>query len=302
MMTDTKTISVVITAHRYCSELAHTVTNVLESEAEQVVIVTDQRSFDVDHFWRSVPSDPASEDTITVVSETHDRGPSYYRNAGIECVDADITLLLDYDCRASASVVSEHKRAYKSDRIGAAAGVTELVTPNETLVTRATKYSQFTDSYSFAERGGELEWAPAANLSVRTDLAQELNFDERFPQRGGGEDIDLCWRINNNGYEIVAVPDAVVTHDVWDSFTGVLRRIFRWGRAETILISKHPDRRTSDPRRLFRLMKRVTTADPPRLVPILLLFSLVYYSGTQWEKLQTGRLDLLSEKIQFEGP
>jgi len=301
-MTDMKTISVVITAHRYCSELAHTVTNVLESEAKQVVIVTDQRSFDADRFWASVPTDLASEDAITVVPEAHGRGPSYYRNAGIECIDADITLLLDYDCRAPASVVSDHKEGYTSDRIGAVAGVTELVEPNETLFTRATKYSQFTDSYSFAKRSGELEWAPAANLSVRTDLIQELNFDERFPQRGGGEDIDLCWRINNNGYEIAAVPDAVVTHDVWDSFIGVLSRIFRWGRAETTLISKHPDRRASDPSRLFRLMKRVITADPVRLVPILLLFSIAYYSGTQWEKLKTGRWDLLSKKIQFEDP
>lgn len=302
MTPDSKTISVVITAHRYCSELAHTVTNLLDSEAERIVIVTDQHSFDVDHFSTSVPSDLAREDKITLVSEAHDRGPSYYRNAGIDCIDADITLLLDYDCRVPASVVSDHKRAYTSDRIGAAAGVTELVTSTETSFARAIKYSQFTDSYSFAEQGGELEWAPASNLSIRTDLAKELDFDEQFPQRGGGEDIDLCWRVNNNGYAIAAVPDAVVSHDVWNSFTGVLRRIFRWGRAETILISKHPDRRTSDPRRLLRLLKRVTDADPPRLVPILLLFSIVYYSGTQWEKLKTGRLDLLSKKIRFEEP
>lgn len=54
-------------------------------------------------------------------------------------------------------------------------------------------------------------WASGAALMVRTDIYKEVGgLDENFFAHM--EEIDLCWRILLNGYEIMSVPDSVVYH------------------------------------------------------------------------------------------
>lgn len=54
-------------------------------------------------------------------------------------------------------------------------------------------------------------WATGAALLIRTDLYRKLGgLDEKFFAHM--EEIDLCWRILQAGYEIAAVPQSVVYH------------------------------------------------------------------------------------------
>jgi GT2 family glycosyltransferase len=54
-------------------------------------------------------------------------------------------------------------------------------------------------------------WATGACLFVRADVYRKAGgLDEDFFAHQ--EEIDLCWRLNNLGYRIIAVPKSVVYH------------------------------------------------------------------------------------------
>lgn len=54
-------------------------------------------------------------------------------------------------------------------------------------------------------------WASGACMMVRADIFKQINgFDPAFFAHM--EEIDLCWRIRNAGYEVVSIPDSKVYH------------------------------------------------------------------------------------------
>lgn len=57
----------------------------------------------------------------------------------------------------------------------------------------------------------ELFWASGAALAIRKNLFQKTGgFDEDFEFHM--EEIDLCWRLQNQGYKIGFAPDSVIYH------------------------------------------------------------------------------------------
>ena len=63
-------------------------------------------------------------------------------------------------------------------------------------------------------------------------------FDESF---AAGEDIDFTWRLNDAGYRLRWVPNAVVEHE-WGDTRRQMRRSFSYGAAWARLFRKHPRR------------------------------------------------------------
>lgn len=57
----------------------------------------------------------------------------------------------------------------------------------------------------------KIMWASGACLLVKTELYRQVGgLDENFFAHM--EEIDLCWRLRNNGYDIVCLPDSSVYH------------------------------------------------------------------------------------------
>jgi len=64
----------------------------------------------------------------------------------------------------------------------------------------------------------DIFWASGAALAIRKDLFLEQNgFDESF--RFHMEEVDLCWRLQNNGYRVRCRPDSTVYHRGASSLT-----------------------------------------------------------------------------------
>jgi hypothetical protein len=104
-------------------------------------------------------------------------------------------------------------------------------------------------SYAFPFRAPaqmqRMLWGPTANTSYRTHLLREIKgFDESFPFRLGGDDVDIGLRITQLGNVILGNPRAYVTHspETWTPFA-VVRRALRWGRMNYYLFLKHPAQR-----------------------------------------------------------
>jgi N-acetylglucosaminyl-diphospho-decaprenol L-rhamnosyltransferase len=102
------------------------------------------------------------------------------------------------------------------------------------------------DHYLLDERPTEpapADWMLAAFLLLRREMLDELGgFDPGF--RLYGEDIDLCYRAAQAGWERWYVPEAVVTHAhaaVTDQRFLTRRTIWHW-RGILRFVRKHPER------------------------------------------------------------
>jgi len=136
------------------------------------------------------------------------------RNAALACASADAVLLLDPGIELCADAVTATLDRLASDpSIGVIGG--KLIRPNGRLLLAGGMV--FRDGSSAGYLRGQRSTAPEADfvrdvdfcsgraLLVRRKLLEQLNgFDEQFS--AGGEDIDLCLRVQQAGYRVAYDP------------------------------------------------------------------------------------------------
>jgi hypothetical protein len=166
------------------------------------------------------------------------------RNYGARLAQFDILLFLDSDCVATPQLLREHEKYYHNPDIGSVLGLLEFVGPDSWFWS-AIQLTPFVMPFDFPKLMQDAPWGPSANLSVRRDVFQAVGgFDETFPQRPGGEDVDLGLRIAKAGYRIRCNPEAIARHSkgTWIPLGSMCHRLLDWGVAECYLMERHPDR------------------------------------------------------------
>lgn len=87
----------------------------------------------------------------------------------------------------------------------------------------------------------EAEHLPGCNLVVQRRAFDVIGgFDPRFCT--AGDDVDFCWRLRDAGFRLGFVPGAFVWHRRRPSLRLFLRQQLGYGRAERLLLRKHPQR------------------------------------------------------------
>jgi hypothetical protein len=87
----------------------------------------------------------------------------------------------------------------------------------------------------------EAEHLPGCNLAVTKAAFDAIGgFDARF--HTAGDDVDFCWRLREAGYRLGFAPGAFVWHRRRAGIRAFLRQQRGYGRAERLLIAKHPQR------------------------------------------------------------
>src|SRR5262249_20856979 len=85
------------------------------------------------------------------------------------------------------------------------------------------------------------EHIPGCNMAFRREALAAINgFDAEY--RKAGDDVDVCWRLQQAGYWITFAPGAFVWHHRRQSPRAYLRQQAGYGEAEALLQFKHPDR------------------------------------------------------------
>ena len=91
-----------------------------------------------------------------------------------------------------------------------------------------------------AEESSYLAECPTLNFAFRRTAFEAIGgFDESFAY---GSDVDFTWRLNDAGYRVRHIPDAVLRHD-WGASRRQRRRSFMYGKARARLYEKHVARR-----------------------------------------------------------
>lgn len=166
------------------------------------------------------------------------------RNLGATLAQHSLILFIDSDCEVSPECLREHIKFYvHNPQTVAVLGKTSFKGP-QTFVWKAIQWTPFVVPFTLADQVGSRVWGPSNNLSFRKDVFLSIQgFDESFPQKPGGEDVDLGYRLYQNGHLITANPRAQVYHttETWNTFNQITKRLFQWGKAEFFLYYHHPD-------------------------------------------------------------
>jgi O-antigen biosynthesis protein len=87
----------------------------------------------------------------------------------------------------------------------------------------------------------EAEHVPGCNMAFRAAALREIGgFDPRF--RVAGDDVDVCWQIQDRGWTIGFSPAAVVWHHRRDTLKGYWKQQVGYGKAEALLEVKWPEK------------------------------------------------------------
>jgi hypothetical protein len=85
------------------------------------------------------------------------------------------------------------------------------------------------------------EHIPGCNMAYRREALLEINgFDYQY--HAAGDDVDICWRLQQAGKWITFAPGAFVWHHRRQSPRAYLRQQAGYGEAEALLRFTHPDR------------------------------------------------------------
>jgi glycosyltransferase involved in cell wall biosynthesis len=82
-------------------------------------------------------------------------------------------------------------------------------------------------------------YAMGCNVGIWADVLRDVGgWNEDYV--GGGDEIDLSWRVLDHGYCIGFAPGAVVQYRYRVGTRDRARQVYRWGMAETLLFRDHP--------------------------------------------------------------
>ncbi len=177
-------------------------------------------------------------DSIHLINQEN-KGLSAARNVGIEAATGEIIAFTDSDCVADPDwltyLVGTFLRTGRS-----AVGGPNFPPPEDTLVPSAVAVSPGGPTHVLLN-DEVAEHIPGCNMAFRKKVLEEISgFDPVF--RAAGDDVDLCWRLQNAGYPIGFSPAAIVWHFRRNTVKAYLNQQRGYGKAEAQLYFKHPYR------------------------------------------------------------
>lgn len=192
-------------------------------------------------------------------------GQGSARNRGIREAKGDVILFIGDDIYASKNFLFEHVRFHQEnpELNKACLGLTEwypkkIVTPfMEWLTSGGPQFA-----YHRLKAG---EVAPfwffyTSNLSLKKSLLGSHTFDTDFKSYGW-EDIELGYRLEQEGLKLIYKPEALAYHDHYADEASLKKRMVSVGKSALVFQKKHPQIPIT-PRGLKRIILLCATKAP----------------------------------------
>ena len=175
--------------------------------------------------------------------EKDNEGPGPARNYGSQHANGEFFIYLDSDCVVHPEYIETLHTALMDNSIDAFGGP-DRAAPGFSVVQKAVSYSMTSFFTTGGIRGGknmqkEGRFFPR---SFNMGFTREV-----FERTGGfscmrfGEDIELSYRIYENGFRCVLIPEAYVYHKRRTNSTSFFKQVFYSGMARINLFMRYRD-------------------------------------------------------------
>ncbi len=166
-------------------------------------------------------------------------GLSHARNVGWRAANGEIVAYLDDDASPD-----EHWLRYLAwtfmNSAYAGVGGPNVAWPGDRLLAECVDHAPGNPTQVLVT-DCEAEHLPGCNMAFRKQaLAEVGGFDPQF--RIAGDDVDLCWRLQQKGARLGFHPAAMVWHHRRGTLRGYWRQQVNYGKAEAMLERKWPEK------------------------------------------------------------
>ncbi|NVN50408.1 Mycofactocin system glycosyltransferase [Mycolicibacterium hippocampi] len=178
---------------------------------------------------------------LTILRHSRNKGPAAARNTGLRACDTDFVAFLDSDVVPRRGWLEALLGHFCDPAVALAAPRIVALHPSDSAVAR---YEAVRSSLDLGLREapvvplGTVSYVPSAAIICRRRTLIEVGgFDESLVS---GEDVDLCWRLNEVGARLRYEPIATVAHDHRTELRKwFVRKSFYGGSAAPLAI-RHP--------------------------------------------------------------
>ena len=175
---------------------------------------------------------------IRYIRHEKNMGLSVARNTGISAALGDVVAFTDSDCRADEDWLFYLVGVLLNSQF-AGIGGHNLLPPEDSWVAAAVMVSPGGPAHvMITDRLAE--HIPGCNMAFYKWALDEIGgFDPVF--RKAGDDVDVCWRLQQQGYELGFSPGGFVWHYRRATARDYLKQQQGYGEAEALLVRRHPE-------------------------------------------------------------
>lgn len=234
LLTETPRVSVVVCSYNGGRTLDQCLRSLLAIDYPdyEVILIDDGSTDDTRAIVEKYPS-------IRVIHQAN-RGLSAARNVGLKAATGSIIAYTDSDCFADPNWLA--LLIYQLQQSGAAGVGGPNLSPEDGWLAACVAASPGQPTHVL-ESDEIAEHIPGCNMAFRREALEAIEaFDPVYWK--AGDDVDLCWRLQQAGYRITFAPGAFVWHHRRHNPRAYFRQQMGYGEAEALLQFKHPEKFT----------------------------------------------------------
>ncbi|HEX7787607.1 MAG TPA: glycosyltransferase [Methylomirabilota bacterium] len=173
------------------------------------------------------------------VIHQENKGLSAARNVGIAASLGEIVAFTDSDCVVDPDWLHYLVATFLQTGRPAVGGP-NLPPPEDSMVAACVAASPGGPLHVLLD-DVEAEHIPGCNMAFRREVLEEIGgFDPIY--RSAGDDVDVCWRLQDRGHRIGFSPAAMVWHFRRNTMKAYIGQQKGYGKAEALLYFRHPQR------------------------------------------------------------